>query len=117
MIQKLVLDEKEQRLIKQEYLFPMADFSASHISLLGTARDIGAILGCISAQFSGNGRFTSTKGFGGSRNGQAGSKEKTCFFPFEESKMMIMAHRNLLLVMSLNTLIITAAYVLFFYIP
>lgn len=117
MIQEFVLDEKEQRPIEQKYSFPMAEFSAFPISLLGTARDVGTILGSISSQFSGNGRFTSAKGFGRSRNGQTGSKKNACAFPFEKSKMMIMAHRNLLLVMSLNTLIITAAYVLFFYIP
>lgn len=80
MIPEFVLGEKEQRLIELEYLFLMAGFSAVHISLLGTTRDVGNILGCISAQFSGNGRFTSARGFGGSRNGQTGSEEGTCFF-------------------------------------
>ena len=49
MIQKLILDEKEQWLIEEEYLFSMADFSSFRILPLGTTRNIGAILGSISA--------------------------------------------------------------------
>lgn len=111
MIQEFVLNEKEQWLIQEEYFSLMTGSSAFHILPLGTTRNIGSILGSISTQFSGNGRFTSAKGFGRSGNRQTGSKKNTC--PFQKSKMMVMAHGKLLLAMSLNILIIISIYALF----